>query len=216
MLAAAVVAARFQWMRTTAWLIDDPLQRGSIMLKNVTMWAEHAVAHGEIHIVTNLVLPDGRTQRATVPQAASFWLHYDNPDSPPPLPERYEERLAEDCGEYAGNFAALDKLFEQHHPHDRGPHHYLGFLAAIQEGRGQGTALLRHRLRELDSRELGAYLVAADDRSRDLYARHGFEVLDQVLELPGRDGGIEHVMYPMWRDPQPPPPQSDRPDHGPS
>ncbi|WP_157985240.1 hypothetical protein [Lentzea terrae] len=208
MLAAAVVAARFQYLDTTGWLIGDPNRRGGIMLKNNTMWAEHALVHGEIHIVTNIVLPGGRTRWANVPQAAAIWLHYKDLDSPPPVPAGYEARLAEDCGEYADKFAALDKLFEKHHPRDRGSHHYLAFLAAMQEGHGQGTALLRNHLMLLDNRKLGAYLVAADERSRDLYARHGFEQLDQALELPGSDGAVEHVMYPMWRDPQPRQPTS--------
>lgn len=198
-LAATVIAARFQYLAATAWLIDDPFQRDPLMLKNATMWAEHAVDHGEIDIVPYFVVADGR--RRQVANAAACWLHFENPDSPPPLPAGYEQRLADDCGEYAGRFAELDKLFEQHHPRDRGPHHYLTHLASMEDGRGLGTALLRHHLAALDGRGLGTYLVAADARSRDLYSRHGFEVLDEVLELPGRTGGIEHVMYPMWRWP---------------
>jgi hypothetical protein len=205
-LAAAVIADRFQHLATTAWLIDAPFQRDRLMLKNARMWAEHAVDHGEVDIVPYFILPDGR--RRQVAKAAAFWLHVENPDSPPPLPAAYEQRLAYDCGEYAGKFAELDKLFEQHHPHDRGPHHYLTHLASMQERQRLGTALLRHHLAVLDNRGLGAYLVAADERSRGLYARHGFAVLEPVLELPGRDGRVEHVMYPMWRDPHPP-----QPDH---
>lgn len=208
LLAAAVIAARFQSLATTEWLITDRFQRGGIMLKNVGMWAEHALVHGEVHIATTMPLPDGRVRKTEVPQAAAIWLHYDEPDtSPVPLPDRYHERIAEDYGEYVDNVAELDELFDKHHPLDRGPHQSLVFLASMQDGSGQGTALLRHHLEVLDRRALGAHLVAADERSRDLYARHGFEMLDQVLELPSRHGtGPAHVMYPMWRNPLPPPP----------
>lgn len=201
---AAAIAARFQHLDPTAWLIDDPHQRVGIMLRNITMWAEHALTHGEIHIATNYIGADGSTRTASIPQAAALWFHYDQPGGPSvPDPAGYRERLAQDCGKYAENFAALDELFAKHHPLDRGPHHYLAFLAALHAGNGQGTALLRHHLAFLDGRELGAYLVAADGRSRDLYARHGFEVLDPLLELPGTNGPA-HVMYPMWRSPHPP------------
>jgi hypothetical protein len=42
-----------------------------------------------------------------------------------------------------------------------------------------------------------AYLNAGSARSRDLYARHGFEVMEQ-FELP--DGGPP--LWRMWREPQ--------------
>lgn len=197
-LVASMITVRFQSLDTAAWLVDDPDQRGTVMRDNIAMWAEHALDHGEIHIATNFIEVDSRSRRAAVPQAAAIWLHYDEPDTRRiPLPHGYHERLANDCGVYADNFAELDKLFDKHHPLDRGPHQYLAFLAAVHDGLGQGTALLRHHLDVLDSRELGAYLVAADKRSRDLYARHGFEPLEQVLQLPGGD----HVMFPMWREP---------------
>lgn len=202
-MAGAVIACRFQDLDTTAWLIDEPDKRGLIMGRNVTMWAEHALQHGDIHLVTHYLEVDGGTRRASVPQAAAIWLRYDQPDSPPPLPDRYEQRITEDCGPYAYRFRELDTLFEKHHPRDRGPHHYLAFLAAVHAGLGQGTALLAHHLPVLDREQLGAFLVAADERSRDLYARFGFEVLASVLELPRADGPA-HVMYPMWRNPTAP------------
>ena len=47
-----------------------------------------------------------------------------------------------------------------------------------------------------DAEGMPAYLEATTARSRDLYARHGFEVVG-LLELPG---GL--TMYPMWREPR--------------
>ncbi|MFD9701233.1 hypothetical protein [Lentzea sp. NPDC059081] len=208
---ANTIADRFQHLDTTAWLVSSSTRRARIMQGNVSMWAKHALDYGEVHLATHSVLGTG-PQAALVSHAAAIWLHYDRADgSPPPLPVRYRERLAADCGRYAHAFAQLDEMLDKHHPADRGPHHYLAFLAAARSGHGHGSALLSHHLSFLDARELGAYLVAADARSRDLYARFGFEVLHPALELPHADGrGPAHVMYPMWRDPQPPQPQ---PDH---
>lgn len=196
-LAAAVIAVRFQPLATTEWLIADRFPRGEIMRKNVIMWAEHALVHGEVHVATSAPLPHGGVLITGAPQAAAIWLRCDQQGTSPPLPQRYWERLGEDCGRYAGNFRELSELFAKHRPLDRGPYESLEFLASMQDGYGQGTALLCHNLQLLDRRGLGAYVVAADERSCRLYERHGFERLDPALRLPRSD----HVMFPMWRWP---------------
>jgi ribosomal protein S18 acetylase RimI-like enzyme len=79
------------------------------------------------------------------------------------------------------------------HPHE--PHWYLPMIGVdpARQGLGLGGALLSHSLKEVDREGLPAYLEATSERSRDLYARYGFEVV----------GTIQYAdsppMFPMWR-----------------
>ena len=66
------------------------------------------------------------------------------------------------------------------------------------QGRGRGATLLRHMLDRCDAESMPAYLEATTERSRALYALHGFEVTEE-LRLPG--GGPP--LWPMWREPGP-------------
>jgi ribosomal protein S18 acetylase RimI-like enzyme len=81
----------------------------------------------------------------------------------------------------------------EYHPHE--PLWYLPFIGIdpSHQGQGLGSALLSHVLKEVDRDGQAAYLEATTERSRDLYTRHGFEVLGaiQVADSP--------TMYPMLR-----------------
>lgn len=83
------------------------------------------------------------------------------------------------------------------HPTDRA-HEYLWMLGVhpSHQGRGLGSALLRHVLDRLDREGRAAYLEASNPRSARLYERLGFTHADRPLDLP--DGPR---MWPMWRDP---------------
>jgi GNAT superfamily N-acetyltransferase len=50
----------------------------------------------------------------------------------------------------------------------------------VAQGRGLGSALLGHALAVCDDEALPAYLEATNPRNRDLYARHGFNVVDVI------------------------------------
>ncbi|MFR9674221.1 GNAT family N-acetyltransferase [Streptomyces sp. TR06-5] len=91
----------------------------------------------------------------------------------------------------------LGELTEAVHPTDR-DHAYLQAIAVSQDrqGRGVGSSLLAPVLERCDREGLPAYLEASSDRSRGLYARHGFVTLERIVHLP--DGP---PMYPMWREP---------------
>jgi GNAT superfamily N-acetyltransferase len=82
------------------------------------------------------------------------------------------------------------------HPHE--PHYYL-FVLGVEPGRqgqGMGTSLMRPILRRCEREGMPAYLEASAPRNRDLYARNGFEVVEEA-ELPG--GGPP--VWRMWREP---------------
>jgi ribosomal protein S18 acetylase RimI-like enzyme len=81
--------------------------------------------------------------------------------------------------------------------HPRAPHWYLFAIGVDPErqGRGVGSALLRAVLAPCDARGEAAYLEASTEANARLYARHGFETLEQVDLAEG--GPRVHL---MWRD----------------
>jgi GNAT superfamily N-acetyltransferase len=93
---------------------------------------------------------------------------------------------------------ALRSLAHVDAKHPRDPHYYLFILGVDpdRQGEGIGTALMRPVLRTCVSRGVPAYLEASGPRNRDLYARNGFEVVEETA-LPG--GGPP--VWRMWREP---------------
>ena len=91
----------------------------------------------------------------------------------------------------------VNGLFEQMeelHPADVW---YLPLIGVdpVAQGRGLGSALLRHATETCDNDGLPAYLEATNPRNRDLYARHGFNVVDVI------QAGTSPPMWAMLREP---------------
>lgn len=82
--------------------------------------------------------------------------------------------------------------------HPTEPHWYLPLIGvdAAYQGRGLGSALLRHTLAECDREGVPAYLEASSPRSVPLYERHGFRAL-----APIKVGSCPPIR-PMLREPQ--------------
>lgn len=121
-----------------------------------------------------------------VDRAVACWT----PPAPPPWPgergERFGATLRQSCpADDLERLRLLDEAMQAHHPSE--PHWYLGLIAAHPQaqGRGLGSALLSHTLRErVDGDGLPAYLEATSQRNAMLYERHGFRVVG-VTEPPG-------------------------------
>ncbi len=62
-----------------------------------------------------------------------------------------------------------------------------------RQGMGLGSALLAHALAAVDREAKPAYLEATTESSRDLYARHGFEVIGTI------QAADSPPMFPMVR-----------------
>lgn len=91
---------------------------------------------------------------------------------------------------------AMRALERAHPPH---PHHwYLSVLGTdpTHQGHGVGSALIGAVTDRCDEQGLPAYLESSKESNIAFYARHGFEV---VQELPVADGPS---MWPMWREPR--------------
>lgn len=96
---------------------------------------------------------------------------------------------------------ALRLLAEVDSLHPKEPHWYLATLGVEPhlQGHGVGSALLRAGLRRADEEGVPAYLESSKDRNVPLYARFGFEVVE---ELHSRTGAPP--MWRMWRQPRVP------------
>ena len=84
----------------------------------------------------------------------------------------------------------VTRLTAKHHPDF--PHYYLQSVGARQahQGRGIGSALLKHTLPRCDRDNMPAYLESSSERNVPLYERHGFET--QAVDTVGENGP------PMW------------------
>jgi ribosomal protein S18 acetylase RimI-like enzyme len=94
---------------------------------------------------------------------------------------------------------ALKLLFTVEGLHPTEPHWYLFTLGTAPEkqGQGVGSALLRAMLARIDEAGEPAYLESSKERNVPLYARFGFEVIDQI---PSKSGSPP--IWRMWREPR--------------
>lgn len=74
----------------------------------------------------------------------------------------------------------LSSLLSEHRPSE--PHWYLAQIGTSVHARGQGvgTALMQHRLGQIDDEKLPAYLESSNESNRALYRRFGFTPIDVV------------------------------------
>lgn len=72
-------------------------------------------------------------------------------------------------------------VIEKNHPKDP-PHWYLEFLGTRQDlqRKGIGSALIGFMLDQCDREAIPAYLEASSPENVPFYARHGFEVLEEL------------------------------------
>jgi ribosomal protein S18 acetylase RimI-like enzyme len=98
------------------------------------------------------------------------------------------------ASEQEENFGFLDQMGD-YHPTDQ--HWYLPMIGVdpARQGRGYGSALLRHGLQTCDAQGVPAYLEATSERNKLLYERHGFEAIGVI------QSGSSPPMWPMLRKP---------------
>jgi GNAT superfamily N-acetyltransferase len=189
---AAVIAEAFFSLEVCQWLIPDGAARRAAFPGYFELYVEHAIA-------------DGSAETTPDRAAVALWIPGTGPAAPP---EDYPGRLAAITGTHLPNFQAFDQALDRHHPAGTF-HHHLAILAVRpdRQGQGIGTALLRARHATLDAEDTGAYLEASSQRSRALYARHGYTDHGRPIHL--SSGGLP-LMWPMWRAAAPPAPSGGR------
>jgi GNAT superfamily N-acetyltransferase len=179
-----IIADAFHDLPPSAWLIADPAARRRILPGYFRLFVEYALADGVVHTTLDR-------------SGVALWLPLWTEEVRQPV--NYPARLLAATLPWTRRFMLFDAALGDRHPHGE-PHHHLALLAVRpdRQGQGIGSALLDAYHAQLDReyREPG-YLEAADERSRRLYARHGYADHGPPIELP--DGPS---MYPMWREPR--------------
>jgi GNAT superfamily N-acetyltransferase len=163
------------------WLVPVIEDRNRIYPQYWSLLTEHALAGaGEVYAAGDM-------------SGVAIWFPAAN-GAPDTEPADFTAKLHALCGPYAARFATLHQAMEASHPTQG--HHYLAFAAVVphMQGRGIGTALITHRLQELDTVGLPSYLEATNRRNLALYVHLGFQPAGTPITLP--DGP---KLYPMWR-----------------
>jgi ribosomal protein S18 acetylase RimI-like enzyme len=160
------------------WLYPDPSRFLTYFPRFVAAFGGGAFAHGSAHLVAG--------------SAAALWF----PPGAEPDEETFVE-LIEQSAPSATKDAVFAVLQEMGAYHPQEPHWYLPLIGTDprQQGRGYGSALLRHALTVCDEERTLAYLEATSQRSVPLYQRHGFEVLGTIQI------GTSPPIVPMLRKP---------------
>jgi GNAT superfamily N-acetyltransferase len=161
------------------WAWPDPYRYATYWPKWAEAFGGRAFDHGTAHGLEDCL-------------AVALWL--------PPGVAPDEATVMELMGESMEDqtFEDVNAVFEQMGElHPSANHWYLPLTGVdpVAQGRGLGSALLRHALATCDRDGLPAYLEATAPRNRDLYERHGFSVVGVI------QAGSSPPLWAMLREP---------------
>lgn len=152
----------------------DPIVRywWSTASEHLEWWPRFVLAMGERG------LDAGACDLAADFEGVALWM----PPGVEPDPARIAALNLPGTEESAEVSAAFRAELDRYHP--TAPHWYLWTLGVDprRQGRGVGSALLKHRLAQIDAEGATAYLEASDPKNVPFYERHGFEALG-VIEV---------------------------------
>jgi len=187
----ASLAAAFADGPVADWVLPDRSQRRVIYRAYSRLLYDDAIAFGTVHTTNDH-------------SGATVWYWHPR-ETPPAEPDDGEElaqllaaavpsELVGAARLAAARLTQLETVLAAHEP-DR-PHAHLAFAGVWpdRQGEGIGSRLLDYQHRALDHSSTDAFLVATSPRSRNLYIRHGYQVLSRVSQPAIPD------LWPMWRD----------------
>ena len=140
-------------------------------------------------------LPLGEVYATDDQRCAAIW----NPPGTFPMGWRTDARLGLNTARLVGPRIVTRSrgllYIEGHHPKER--HWYLQMLGTDpdHQSRGAGSAILAPILERCDESAERIYLESSKERNIPFYARHGFEVSEEI-HVPGGP-----VLWAMWREP---------------
>jgi GNAT superfamily N-acetyltransferase len=162
------------------WAYPNPATYLAIMPEIVTAFGGNSFQHRTAHLVGDAM-------------GAAMWL--------PPGVTADEDRLAALMEQHVpkdrvGDMMQIFEKMESCHPAE--PCWYLPLIGVdpTSQGRGVGSALLRHALAECDRDGAPAYLESSNPRNVPLYQRHGFEIIGRIQV------GSSPTLVPMLRRPR--------------
>ena len=178
--AVSTIVMGFSSDPVVRWFLPEPHQYLTYFGELVSLMAGGAFEHSSAYCTDDFM-------------AASLWL-------PPGVHSDMEA-----MGELAVKAVAQrdqEKIFGflgqmgEYHPTE--PHWYLPLIGVdpAQQGKGYGSALLRHALQISDRDKLPAYLEATSPHNRRLYERHDFEAIGEI------QSADSPPMWPMLRKPR--------------
>jgi ribosomal protein S18 acetylase RimI-like enzyme len=180
-LVVSAIVMAFSSDPAARWVYPEPHQYLKHFPEFVTAFGGKALAHGSAYFT------EGGA-------AAALWL--------PPGVEPDDEQLTDILARSVPKRIREDvfTVFEQmgsYHP--REPHWYLPMIGVdvTLQGRGFGSALLKHALSVCDESGHPAYLESSSPRNIPLYERHGFKLLGTIQV------GSSPPIFPMLRQPLP-------------
>ena len=182
-----VLASAFHDDPVFRWIIPDAATLAATIGPCFDLMADAYAPHDETHLLTAFGMASAASMLA--------------PPGVEPISAEDDavltEQLAGLLPEHMERFGICMEAFAAVHP--EAPAWYVQFLGvqADQQGRGLGSVLLRDLTSRADAAGESAYLEATSPRNKELYERHGFEVLTEI-RLP--DGP---TAYSMWRSPVP-------------
>ena len=169
---AADPVARWMYPDADAYLAHFP--------RFVMAFGGRALAHGTAHQAGDFA-------------GAALWL----PPGVHPDESALEDLLHATLPERTlGDVLGLLDEMDRYHPAE--PHWHLPMIGVqpARQGRGLGSALLRHALAACDRAGLAAHLESSSPANIPLYERHGFELRGTI-----RRGGSP-PLFPMTRQPR--------------
>lgn len=178
-----VLARAFDDDPVMEYLFEPSDQRPRRIAKFMAQTANRDLAHGEVHTTGGL-------------HGAAIWC----------APDQWKLGLWETVklspsalGAFRSRLPrALRVLGRVEKAHPKAPHWYLAVLGTDPEhqGKGIGSALLQPVLERCDTEGLPAYLESSKERNIPFYARHGFEITEEVAFPDGPR------VWGMWREPR--------------
>ena len=174
--ALAVLALAFASDPMSRWAWPDPHTYLTYFAPLARAFGGRAFEEGTAHVAGEFA-------------GAALWL----PPGVHPDEETMGALMAQTVPE--ANQADMFTVFEQmgaYHPTE--PHWYLPMIGVdpIQQGRGIGSALLKHALAACDRDGVPAYLESSNPKNVPLYQRHGFEVIGSIQT--GRSPTIDAML----------------------
>ena len=175
---------------------EDPLMRW--ILPNESQRQRQMYRSFDSIFLKRLCLPHDETYTTEGVAGGALWL----PPGKWPLGLLDNLRLLPYFAAFWGRNVARGLRFssqlDSKHPHD--PHYFLYFLGVdpTRQGEGIGTSLMQPVLERCDRERMPAYLETSAPRNLVLYARNGFEVVEEVHLAAGGAPPI----WRMWREPR--------------